>query len=89
MEFTREAGEIEQQFLEPKSALVIGGEARHEWKHAIPGRPMDEWDGEQRRRGRRVSLTFRKLIPEDQRPTWEPASWAKLRNRLRAAQSNE
>lgn len=89
MEFTRETGELEPQFLEPMSALVIAGEARHEWKHAIPGRPVDQWLGRERTRGRRVSLTFRKLLPEDQRPTWEPASWAKLRNRLRAPQPSE
>ena len=27
------------------SALVIAGEARHEWKHSIPGRTADEWQG--------------------------------------------
>jgi alkylated DNA repair dioxygenase AlkB len=78
MEFTQEAAETKQQFLEPRSALLIGGAARHEWKHAIPGRPVDEWQGREWPRGRRVSLTFRKVLPPDQRPTWEPASWGKL-----------
>lgn len=88
MEFSNDNGDVEEQFLEPMSALVIGGEARHEWKHAIPGRLVDQWDGREWPRGRRVSLTFRKLLPED-RPTWEPASWAKLRNRLHRPQASE
>ena len=89
MEFSNDSGEVEQQFLEPMSALVIEGEARHEWKHSIPGRTADEWQGRQCPRTRRVSLTFRKLLPVEQRPTWEPASWAKLRNRLRPASPSD
>jgi alkylated DNA repair dioxygenase AlkB len=89
MEFSRESGEVEQQFLESMSALVIAGEARHEWKHSIPGRTADEWQGRDWPRARRVSLTFRKLLPVEQRPAWEPASWAKLRNRLRPASSSD
>ena len=34
MEFTNDAGDRQEQFLEPMSALVIAGEARHKWKHA-------------------------------------------------------
>ena len=89
MEFSKESGEVEQLFLEPMSALVIAGEARHEWKHAIPGRTTDEWQGREWPRTRRVSLTFRKLLPVEQRPTWEPQSWARLRNRLRSPASSE
>ncbi len=40
MEFTTDAGAREEQFLEPMSALVIGGEARSGWKHAIQPRHM-------------------------------------------------
>jgi alkylated DNA repair dioxygenase AlkB len=61
MEFTTEAGAREEQFLEPMSALVIGGEARSQWKHAISAREHDLWSGRVWRRGRRVSLTFRKM----------------------------
>ena len=89
MEFTNEAGGAVEQFLEPRSALVISGEARHEWKHSIPSRPVDVWQGREWRRGRRVSLTFRKVVPADQRPTWEPASWANLRKRLRPPQPGD
>jgi alkylated DNA repair dioxygenase AlkB len=86
MEFTNEDGGAEEQFLEPGSALVIGGEARHAWKHAIPNRAVDVWQGREWPRGRRVSLTFRKMLPADQRPNWEPASWANVRKRLRPPQ---
>ena len=82
MEFTNEGGDAEEQFLEPRSVLVIGGDARREWKHSIPGRPVDVWQGREWPRGRRVSLTFRKVLPVDQRPPWEPASWANVRKRL-------
>ena len=89
MEFSNDGGDVEQQFLEPMSALVIAGEARHVWTHSIPGRTADEWRGREWQRARRVSLTFRRLLPEDHRPTWEPASSATLRNRLRRPQANE
>jgi alkylated DNA repair protein alkB family protein 8 len=89
MEFTNEAGDTEAQFLEPRSTLVIGGEARHAWKHSIPSRPVDVWQGREWPRGRRVSLTFRTVLPPDRRPTWEPASWANVRKGLRPAQPGE
>ena len=65
MEFTDESGRAEQQFLEPMSALVIAGEARSQWKHAIPPRAHDTWLGREWPRGRRVSLTFRKMRLQD------------------------
>ena len=88
MEFTSESADMKEQFLEPMSALVIAGEARHQWKHAIPGRTMDEWQGRERPRTRRISLTFRKVLPAEQRPAWEPSLWTNVRDRLRAPASN-
>jgi alkylated DNA repair dioxygenase AlkB len=44
--------------LEPRSALLISGEARYHWTHAIRGRKSDHG----RPRTRRVSLTFRNVI---------------------------
>jgi alkylated DNA repair dioxygenase AlkB len=61
MEFTTESGDRDEQFLEPMSALIMAGEARHHWKHAIPAREQDAWGGRVWRRTRRVSLTFRKM----------------------------
>jgi hypothetical protein len=37
----------------------LAGEARYDWRHAIPGRKIDKVDGRAVVRGRRVSLTFR------------------------------
>jgi alkylated DNA repair dioxygenase AlkB len=88
-EFTNEDGAAEEHFLEPRSALVIGGVARHEWKHSIPSRLVDSWQGREWPRGRRVSLTFRKVLPADRRPAWEPASWANVRKRLRPPQPGD
>jgi alkylated DNA repair dioxygenase AlkB len=68
MEFTTDAGAHEEQFLEPMSALVIAGEARHAWKHAIPAREQDIWSGRVWPRARRVSLTFRKMLLQAPRP---------------------
>ena len=44
---------------------------------------------DQGRRARRVWVPLRKVQPADQRPTWEPASWANLRTRLRPPQPGE
>ena len=49
-------------WLEPRSLVVLNGEARHEWLHGIPARKSDVWDGQRHERQRRVSLTFRKVI---------------------------
>ncbi|WP_090196612.1 alpha-ketoglutarate-dependent dioxygenase AlkB [Yoonia tamlensis] len=47
--------------LEPRSLLVISGEARHVWTHAIPSRKSDIVNGQKHSRSRRLSLTFRKM----------------------------
>lgn len=48
--------------LEPRSIVVLTGQARYEWMHSITARRYDEWGGIRLERGRRVSLTFRKVI---------------------------
>jgi alkylated DNA repair dioxygenase AlkB len=55
--------QTEAVFLEPRSALLLSGEARQRWMHAIPARLADDWEGVERPRGRRVSLTFRTMVP--------------------------
>ncbi len=62
MRFTRE-NRGEAVFLEPRSLLVLTGEARWDWKHGIPAAAGDVWDGVERPRSRRVSLTFR-VVPD-------------------------
>ena len=48
--------------LEPRSIVVLTGHARYEWLHSITARRYDEWESNRLERGRRVSLTFRKVI---------------------------
>jgi alkylated DNA repair dioxygenase AlkB len=48
--------------LEPRSALVMTGDARTRWAHGIPARECDVWCGQQLQRARRVSLTFRRML---------------------------
>lgn len=49
-------------WLEPRSILILKGEARYEWTHGIPARKADEVNGQRIERATRVSLTFRKVI---------------------------
>ncbi len=50
--------------LERGSLLVLAGEARYKWRHAIPGRKTDKLGTRVVPRSRRVSLTFRTVILE-------------------------
>jgi alkylated DNA repair dioxygenase AlkB len=57
-------GGAESLLLEQGSLVVLAGEARYSWRHAIPGRKSDRVGGQVVPRGRRVSLTFRTVIVE-------------------------
>jgi len=64
MRFTQsDADGSRDVLLEPRSVLVLSGEARWRWKHSIPSCVSDRWDGQEYVRSRRVSLTFR-VIPD-------------------------
>jgi alkylated DNA repair dioxygenase AlkB len=63
MEFAdTQSDDTAELLLEPLSALVLSGEARHRWQHAIPARVSDHWMGRTLTRTRRVSLTFRRAL---------------------------
>ena len=63
MDFYALEGEtILHQLLEPRSLLIIEKEARYGWKHGIAARKNDVVEGLSLARGRRISLTFRKVI---------------------------
>jgi alkylated DNA repair dioxygenase AlkB len=63
MDFHHTKGdEIVSYLLEARSLIVMEGEARYDWKHGIVARKSDEVDKRIIKRGRRVSLTFRKVI---------------------------
>ncbi|MEC7125149.1 MAG: alpha-ketoglutarate-dependent dioxygenase AlkB [Bacteroidota bacterium] len=63
MEFTKSALK-EVLLLERCSVLMVTGEARYEWTHAIPARKTDTVGHKKYERTRRVSLTFRYHSPE-------------------------
>lgn len=48
--------------LEPRSIIVLTGPARYDWRHAIPARKADPYDGHLLPRSRRISLTFRTVL---------------------------
>ena len=48
--------------LEPKSLIIINGDARYKWTHGIPSRKTDNFNGYKFDRKLRTSLTFRKVI---------------------------
>jgi len=52
-------GQREKMILEPRSLLVLAGEARSQWRHAIAHRKSDVIEGKRAQRLRRISLTFR------------------------------
>ncbi|OLP61080.1 DNA repair protein [Xaviernesmea oryzae] len=49
--------------LHPRSCIVLTGAGRYDWTHEIPARKSDIVDGAKAQRGRRISLTFRKVTP--------------------------
>lgn len=49
--------------LEPGSIVLLKDDARYAWKHGIAARMQDVVGGVSRRRQRRVSATFRTVIP--------------------------
>lgn len=63
MDFTQsKTGEKSSLLFEPRSLLVLNGDARYIWQHAIVGRKTDRYNGQIIQRTRRISLTFRKVI---------------------------
>jgi len=53
--------------LEPRSLVVLSGDARYQWQHSIPPRKSDRYKGEVLQRKRRLSLTFRKMALDMER----------------------
>ncbi len=54
--------EKQEIYLEPRSLIVLSGEARFRWAHAIPARKADMVGGFKIDRSRRLSLTFRTVL---------------------------
>ncbi len=49
-------------FLQPRSLVVINGDARHLWSHGIPARKSDFFNDTRFERQTRISITFRNVI---------------------------
>lgn len=63
MQFTHPATREQQEiYLKERSLIVLSGPARYEWQHGIPTRKSDTIDCFKIPRERRVSLTFRNVI---------------------------
>ena len=45
--------------LKPKTLVVMTGDSRWTWQHRIPGRAVDRFEGEDYRRHKRISFTYR------------------------------
>lgn len=67
MDFVRSAtSENHVERLEPRSLLLLYGEARVAWRHGIAKRRKDKWQGQTLERKRRVSITFRTITDAGQ-----------------------
>jgi alkylated DNA repair dioxygenase AlkB len=62
MRFTRPGNAPVDLPLPARSLVVLSGEARYDWRHAIPARRSDPGSHGRIPRTRRVSLTFRTVI---------------------------
>jgi len=59
----QEGGAKVVRLLPCRSATVLSGEMRERWKHEIPRRANEGWGP----RGRRVSLTFRRVVVQEKK----------------------
>lgn len=62
MDFADLTGKKLPLLLEQESLIILSGDARYKWRHAIAPRKTDRINGAEIRRSRRVSLTFRNVI---------------------------
>ena len=62
MDFTRGINKA-SILLEARSLVLLSGDARYKWKHGIASRKTDSYNGISNLRSRRLSLTFRNVIP--------------------------
>lgn len=62
MRFTK-AKEVIDIEVPRRSMYVMQDDARLKWQHSIPPRKKDKVDGEIQHRSRRVSITYRKVVP--------------------------
>lgn len=51
-----------------RSVYVMQDDARYKWNHSMPPRKKDAVNGNIQHRGRRLSITYRKVIPQKIKP---------------------
>ena len=56
-----ETGDEYVHRLEPRSLVLLHGDARRKWRHGIAKRRTDTWNGQKVARDRRLSITFRTI----------------------------
>lgn len=63
MEFTHNQTQTKVPvLLEPRSLVILQKVARYQWLHGVAPRKVDEYQGRELARNRRVSLTFREAL---------------------------
>lgn len=50
--------------IPPRTLIIMKAESRYHWYHGIPSRKTDKFNNNSHKRGRRVSITFRKVLIE-------------------------
>ncbi|UJH92808.1 alpha-ketoglutarate-dependent dioxygenase AlkB [Antarcticibacterium sp. 1MA-6-2] len=61
-------GEVIDVEIPRRSLYVMQDEARYKWNHSIPPRKKDNIDGNIKHRERRLSITYRKVMPKKVKP---------------------
>lgn len=57
----RKGADKESVYVEKDSLYIMSGEARNDWTHELPERTANVVDGTAKKRGRRISVTFREI----------------------------
>lgn len=79
MRFIKIAGGDVQDVPAPRrSVYVMQDDARYKWNHSIPSRKKDTIDGMVQHRERRLSITYRKVIPKKVKPINPDGKVAKM-----------
>jgi len=59
---SNETKELNSIFLQPCSLVVLSGDSRFKWTHGIKAVPVDNINGNEVIRKKRVSITFRTIL---------------------------
>ena len=71
-------GDVVDVEVPRRSVYVMQDDARYKWHHSIPSRKKDVIDGTIKYRERRVTITYRKVIPKKVKPINPDGKVAKI-----------